>query len=78
MAGKQKKQIEGKPQYTLQSALAECMSFYNNRIHGTIRCTPEEAFQHKHFSTEWLLGMPADEIRVNIVNFTKSKGMREN
>lgn len=42
---KQNEEMNGKQdQYSLKLGLHHCVKYYNNKWHGTIRCTPEEAF----------------------------------
>ena len=61
-------------QYKLKTALRDCMNYYNNKFHGTIKCTPEEGFQQKFIHTLGLESMSSEDIRVKIVENTKRKG----
>ena len=54
------------------------MEYYNNKWHGTIKCTPEEGFQQKYMSTNDLKNMQSEDIRTRIVESTKRKGQIAN
>lgn len=43
--------------YTLKIATRECCRYYNSRVHGTIKCSPDEAFFQKQISTNALKGL---------------------
>lgn len=62
----------------MKTALAQCMEYYNNKWHGTIKCTPEEAFQQKFISTNDLKNMQPEDLRTRIVEATKRKGQIAN
>ena len=57
--------------YNLKDAIHKSVKFYNNKYHTTIKCTPEEAFHQKYFSTFELENLTPDEIRVRTVESSK-------
>jgi hypothetical protein len=54
------------------------MRHYNNRFHGTIKCTPEEAFQGQYKATPELKDLSKEEIRQRVVENTKLTGQKAN
>ena len=76
---KNSEELKGRAdQYKLKTALVECMKYYNNKYHGTTKCTPEEAFQQKFIQTREIQNLSADDIRRRVVENTKRKGQINN
>ena len=57
--------------YTMKDSVKECLRRYNNKVHSTIKCTPEEAFQQKHISSPEIRDLDKEDIRRRVVDTTK-------
>lgn len=49
--------------YTLKDALYRSLKYYNNKWHGTIKCSPEESFHQKFIETFEIENLNPKEIR---------------
>ena len=71
--------LNNEPQvYSLRKALKYIIAEYNERIHSTIKMTPNEAYFQKYITTKTIINFTAEMIRLFVVERIKKIGSMKN